>query len=106
MLGTFYLGYFPLLFFDREVLVNDADAAFLCQCYCKGRFGNRIHRRRDNRDIDCDIVGQLRAGIRLARHEIALGRDQQNIIEGYTFSNNFAIIHFKLRILVAFLAWY
>ncbi len=74
--------------------MNNADPALLGQRYCKGRFGDRIHRRRDNRDIDRDIVGQLCAGVRLARHEIALGRDQQNIVESYTFSNNFAIIHF------------
>ena len=78
--------------------MNYPYAAFLCQCYRQLRFGNGVHSSGDNRDIYRDVIGQLRTGLRLARHKIALGRYQQHIVESYTFSNNFALVHFSLQI--------
>ncbi len=42
----------------RHVLVNDADAAFLRQRDREARFGDGVHRRRDERDVQSDVAGE------------------------------------------------
>ena len=93
VLGPFDLGDLPPLGLDGEVLVDDADAAFLGQGNGQGGLRDRIHGRRDDRDIDRDIAGQVGARIRLAGHEIALARDEQDIIKGNPFGDNLAMVH-------------
>ena len=97
VLGPLDLGDLPPLGLDGEVLVDDADAAFLGQGDGQGGLGDRIHGRRDDRDVDRDVFREPGAGVRLVGHEIALARDQEDIIECNAFGDNLAAVHWRLQ---------
>ena len=66
---------------DREVAVDDADAAGAGQGDREARLGHRVHRRRDERDRERDRARQPRLGRDLARQDVAVGGDEQHVVE-------------------------
>ena len=64
---TFDLGDLGSLCLSRHILVDDADAAFLRQSDCQARLGDGIHRRGQQRNVQIDVAGKLRAQTDIAR---------------------------------------
>ena len=73
---------------DAHVLVDDADAAFLRDRDREARFGDRVHGGGQDRQIETDRAGELRAQIGVARQEIGVRRDQEHVVEGECFLEN------------------
>ena len=55
---AFDLGDLGCLLLRRQILVNDADAALLCNGNGQSRFGHGVHGGRDQRQVQCDIAGE------------------------------------------------
>ena len=73
------------LVLGREVPVDDADAAFLCQGDGQPRLRHRIHRGAHQRDVEPDRARKLGRGIALAGQHLRAGRHKQQIVEGEPF---------------------
>ena len=56
-------------------------------------FGNRIHRRRQDRDVQPDITGDLGTGIRLTGHDFRFAGAKQNIVERETEADVHAVLY-------------
>ena len=70
------------LLLSREVLVDDADAAFLSHGNGQIGFGNRVHSGGHHRKIQGDFAGQTRAQLHIAGENFGVGGDEQNVVEG------------------------
>ena len=68
------------LVLDGEVAVEHADAALARHRDRHPGLGDRVHRRRDDRDAEPVLAGDLGAGVRLARHQVRVRRKQQHVI--------------------------
>jgi hypothetical protein len=75
----------PRLLLDVHVLVDDADATFLGERNREPRFGYRIHRGGQDRDIQSDFGGQPRTEIDFARQHLRIAGLQKNIVERQGF---------------------
>ncbi len=74
---------FGRLLFDRQVLVDDANAAVLGHGNREGRLGDGIHcRALRQRHVQRDVPGRSRCHVDLARHDRRVSRHQQDIVEG------------------------
>ena len=71
----------------RHVLVHDADAAFLREGDRQARLGDGIHRRRHERDVQCDVPGDFGRELHVARQYRRVGGDEQHVIEGQRLLN-------------------
>ncbi len=71
-----------------HVLVDDANPALLCQGNGQTRFGHRIHGGGQQRRIQVDVAGQLRAQANVAWQNIGISRNEQNVVEGKGFLDN------------------
>ncbi len=80
--------HFARLGLDAHVLVDDADAAFLRDGDREARFGDRVHGGGQDRQIQADRAGELRAEVGVARQEIGVCRDQEHVVEGECFLEN------------------
>ena len=70
----------------REVLVHDADAAFLRNGNRQAGLRHGVHGRRDQRQIQRDVAGKLGREAGVARQHLGVGRHQQHIVEGERFA--------------------
>ncbi len=70
-----------------EIAVNDADAAGLRHRDRHARLGNRIHRRRDDRNVERDRAGHVGADIGLGRQNIRETGLQKHIVEREGFAD-------------------
>ena len=70
------------LFVDRQVLVDDAEAALLRHRDRQPRLGDGVHRRADQRHAQPDVARQLRRDVGLGRHEVGVARHEQDVVEG------------------------
>ena len=66
----------------RQVAVDDADAAGLRHGDGEPRLGDRVHGRRQDRQVEADRAGQPRADIGLGRKDRGIARRQQDVVEG------------------------
>jgi len=73
---------------DAHILVDDAEPAFLRDRDREARLGDRVHGGGQDRQIEADRAGELRAEIGVARQEIGVRRNQQHVIEGECFLEN------------------
>ncbi len=80
-LGTLDLVHLGDLRVDGEVTVDDPHSAFTRERDCKARLGDRVHRGRDDRDLDRDCPRQPRCGRNVVREDSRLGRDEQDVVE-------------------------
>ena len=70
---------------DAHVPVYEADAALARHADGRVGFGDRIHGRTDNRDIESEILCQLGAGVAVLGQDIGIVGYQQHIIERIGF---------------------
>ena len=82
------------LLLRRQVLVDDADAAFLRQGDRQAGFGHGVHRRRDERQVEADVAGEGGREIGVARQDARERRHQQHVVERQRFAQK---AHGKLR---------
>ena len=73
------------LILDRQVAVDDPDAAFARERNRHARLGHRVHRGGADRDRKLDLAGEARAGRDLVRKHRRLGRNEQDVVERQTF---------------------
>ncbi len=81
------------LLFGRKVLVDDADGAGLRHGDRHWRLGDRIHRRRQQRNIELDGAGEPGARVGLVGQDGRRRRLQEDVIEGERFLK----LHANLR---------
>src|SRR3954469_10864902 len=81
-LEALHLGHLRRLLLGGEVLVHDADAAFLRDGDGEARLGDRVHRRRHDRNVQLEAAGEAGAEVGVARQDARVGGKQQHIIEG------------------------
>ncbi len=84
-LVALHLAHFVGLLLRLEIAVDDADAAGLRHGNGEPRFGHRVHRRGDDRDIERDRAGEPRPDIDAARHDLGMAGRQQDVVEGQGF---------------------
>ena len=75
------LPHFLRLLFRREVAVDDAHATGLRHGDGEAGFRHRIHRGRQDRQVENDLLRQPRGDIHLAGHDGAVAGLQQHIVE-------------------------
>ena len=69
----FYPQHFAGLLIDGHIFVDDADAAFLGDGDCQPGFGDGIHCRRNQRDIQGDRSGELSFQFNITRQHGRMG---------------------------------
>ena len=79
-------GDFGRLAFERHVLVDDADAAELRHGDRQARFGHRIHRRGEDRQVQAQVAGQARGERDILGQDGRMRGDEGNIVVGERFS--------------------
>ena len=77
----------------KHVFMNDADPPFLGHGDCHFALGHGIHRTADDRNVDPNVLGELRHDIRFVRHHFAIPWFQQHIVECDSFVSD-TIFHF------------
>ena len=82
-----------------EIAVDDAEAAGLRHGDRHPRFGHRIHRRGDDRHVERDGLGQLRADIDLGRQHVGRAGLEQHVVEGQAVADQAVSVecHRQLR---------
>ena len=81
----FDLGDLHGLLFHRQIFVNYADTALLSQRNGQGGLRHGVHWSRDERDIEADGSRQACRHIGVVRRQIAVLRDEQDVIKGDAF---------------------
>ena len=90
-LGALHLVDLGDLILDREVAVDDADAALARERDREPRLGDRVHRRRDDRDAQLDRARQPRARRDVVREHVRLGRNEEDVVERQSFLRKLAV---------------
>src|SRR5438132_1657548 len=67
---------------DRHVLVHHADPALARDRHRHLRLGHRVHRGRDERQVERDAPGEARADVDVARMHTRVPRNEQDVVEG------------------------
>jgi hypothetical protein len=67
---------------DREVAVDDADAALLGHGDGHARRGHGVHGRADEGDVEGDVAAQPGGDRGLLGDDVRLGRDDEDVVEG------------------------
>ena len=91
VLGSLHFLNLERLSLRRNIFVNDADAALLSQCNGERRLGHRVHGRRDQRDIQADPPGELCPRISRLWRDLAVARNQQDIVKGDSVLDNLVL---------------
>ncbi len=81
------------LLLDGHVPVNDADAAFLGQRDREPGLGDRVHGRRNERNVELDAGGEVGRQVDFARQHIRVVRLQEYIVERQCFLGD---VHWRL----------
>ena len=82
---TLDLYHLSRLLFGSHIFVNDADTPLLRERDCKPRFSHGIHRRRNERDVQRNVAGELGRKLYVAGEDRRVGGDEQHVIEGQRF---------------------
>ncbi len=82
---TLHLHHLSRLLLGSHVLVNDADTALLRESNGKPRVGHRIHRRRNERDVQRNVAGEAGRKLYVAGKDRRVGGDEQHVIESQRF---------------------
>ena len=69
------------LVLDRQVAVDDPDPADACERDCEPSLGDRVHRRRDDRDRELDLARQPGARGDVVREDLGFGGHEQDVVE-------------------------
>ena len=65
----------------RHVLVNDPETAFLCDCDGEPRFGDAVHRRRKQGNVQGDAPREASLQADVARNDGGMSGKQQDVVE-------------------------
>jgi hypothetical protein len=84
-LGPLHSGDHGRLLLNRQILVNDPDAAGLGHSNRHPRLGHGVHGRADQRKLQQYPPREVRLGIDLVRKHARLLRNQENVIESQGF---------------------
>ena len=68
-----------------EVAVDDAEPAVLGHGDRHLRFGDRVHRRGDDRDVESDRAGEPRPDRDIGGQHLGVAGPQQHVVEGQAF---------------------
>ncbi len=82
------LGHLGSLCPGRQVLVDDADAAFLRQRDRQATLGNGIHGGRKQGQIEGDVARQAGGEADIAGQDLRMGGDEQDVVERQGFLQN------------------
>gem|GEM_PF-2128641 len=74
------------LLFGGQVAMDDAQTTFACQRDRQPGLGDRVHRGRDQRDVQLDAVGQPRAHVDLVGQGLTKPGDDKHVVEGQGLS--------------------
>ena len=70
------------LILDRQVAVQHTHATLARHGNRHARFGDGVHRRRNERNVEGDLARQLRRRVDLGRDDVGLAGQQQNVVVG------------------------
>ena len=73
---------FSLLFY-RKVAVDDAEAALAGEGNCQLGFGDGIHGRADDGDVQREFWVQADADVDVGGQQLGVARHEQNVVEGH-----------------------
>src|SRR5690625_213616 len=68
------------LLLDRQVAVEDPDPALAGHRDRHPRLGHGVHRGRQQRDLDVDLAGEARGGVRLRGDHIRFTRQKEDVV--------------------------
>jgi hypothetical protein len=74
---------------DRHVLMEDAEAAVLGHGDGETGFGDRVHGRRKDGDVEADVAGQARGDVDEVRVEVGFRRTEQDVVERQSDGDRF-----------------
>ena len=74
---------------NGEITMHDADAALLRHGNGHARLGDGIHGRGEQRSVERNSACELGLRAHLRGHDVAVGRNQQHIVEGQGFRQSF-----------------
>jgi hypothetical protein len=80
------LGHLGRLLLRREVLVDDADAAFLGNGDGQPRFRHRVHGGRDQGQVQADVAGELGGEGGVLGQDLGVRGDEQNVVKCERFA--------------------
>ncbi|MCY1292616.1 hypothetical protein D9M70_418500 [compost metagenome] len=72
----------------RQVAVDDADAAGLCHGDREAPFGHRVHRRRQDRQVEVNVLRNGCCDIGLTRHDFGMSGQEQDVVEGQSLQTS------------------
>ena len=84
-LGTLHTPYFCGLVVDGEVAMNDAKTTYPSKCNGKSRLGDFVHRGRNQWHGKLNVASKSGAGVNGVWQDVAVSRDDNNIVEGESF---------------------
>ena len=93
VLASLHALHLIALRFDGHVLVNDADAALACHGDRHFGFGDGIHRRAHERDVERDLVRQAGLEGNGAREHLALLGNEKDVVKCQAFISDFVCNH-------------
>ena len=73
--------YLSRLIFDRHVFVDNAETTFLCQGDRESRLSHGIHRRRQERNVQCDFGRQAGTEINFSRQHLGIAGLQEYVVK-------------------------
>ena len=82
------LGDFSRLLGRRHVLVYDTKATLLRDGDREATFGDRIHGRRDQRNVEGDAAGQAGFQRYVARNDAGMCGDEEDVVESQRFADD------------------
>ena len=88
--AAFYSVYVRSLFFDGHILVNDTEPPFPRHGNRHTAFGNRIHRRADQGQVELNLIAEFGPQIHVARQHVGCLRDQKYVVKRQAFFYNSA----------------
>jgi hypothetical protein len=81
-----HLGHLRSLLGGGEILVHDPDAALLRHRDREARFGHGVHRRGNQRQVQCDIAGESGGEGGVLGQDLGERWHQQHVVEGERFA--------------------
>ena len=79
-----------------KIFMDDSNPAFLRQRDRQRCFGNGIHRRGNEGNIQFNVPREPRMGIRIGRNKFTASGNQQHIIKRDRIVNNLGVIHVQI----------
>ena len=81
-LGFLYPVYFGRLIHRRQHSMNNPEAALAGYGDGQTEFGDGIHGRADNGNVDLDVASKPRTHVDFTRQDLRLGRNQYDVVVG------------------------